>query len=109
VLLWNQIVPDSFDGASAFMVWFAVFPFAAFAPVLVLLYKRRNYTEAMYENIEGQFKRDFTMAAEMGNDYNPFDDPDAYADDDPNISLACWSAKRKRAAALAAASTAFVN
>lgn len=46
-LIAFQHVPyAAFDGAARFRLWFALFPFAAFAPVILLLVKRRNYSES---------------------------------------------------------------
>ena len=46
-LITFQHVPyAAFDGAARFRLWFALFPFAAFAPVILLLVKRRNYSES---------------------------------------------------------------
>ena len=40
-------VPYGMFGVPRFSLWFALFPFVAFAPVIFLLYKRRNYDEPL--------------------------------------------------------------
>jgi hypothetical protein len=46
-ILAFQYVPYSFPGRVRVALGFALFPFAAFAPVILLLVKRRNYSEAV--------------------------------------------------------------
>jgi hypothetical protein len=47
LLSFKFVSYSSFSGVARYSLWFALFPFAAFAPVLLLLYKRRNYNEPL--------------------------------------------------------------
>jgi hypothetical protein len=47
LLSFKYIPYGSFSGAARYSLWFALFPFAAFTPVLLLLFKRGNYSEPL--------------------------------------------------------------
>ncbi len=45
MIAFKYVPFEMFDGAARLKLWFVMFPFAAFAPVLLLLLKRRNDSE----------------------------------------------------------------
>jgi hypothetical protein len=45
LIAFKHVPFEMFDGAARFRLWFALFPFAAFLPVILLLLKRQNYDE----------------------------------------------------------------
>jgi hypothetical protein len=74
-------------------VWFALFPFAAFAPVILLLLKRRNYTEGR----EDDLKATADKTVDMSNDeYKAFLKKElADRTADGKISMGDWLELRK--------------
>jgi hypothetical protein len=52
--LFHKCVPYSLANAYRYSLWFALFPFAAFAPVLLLQVKR-HYSGEHYDKVTGKF------------------------------------------------------
>jgi len=83
--------PRDINRVGAEHIWFALFPFAAFAPVILLLLKRRNFSE----------RPDYAPAGEnysslSVNDYGEFLAEARFGyQNDPNFSFASWVAKRR--------------
>ena len=55
------------SGAARHALWFALFPFAAFAPCLILLLKRRNYAEKAQYPQQGWSERRRLASSELYN------------------------------------------
>lgn len=56
------------SGTARHALWFALFPFAAFAPVILLLWKRRNYAEKQRYPQQGWSERRRLASSELYTD-----------------------------------------